>query len=73
MSFQAYLDAVRAKTGKAPADFIKLAGQRGLTKHGELVVWMKSELALGHGHATAIISGSYRLVPSTEVRAILLS
>ena len=54
MSFQAYLDAVKAKTGKTPADFVKLAGQKGLTKHGELVAWLKSEFALGHGHATAI-------------------
>jgi hypothetical protein len=54
MSFQAYLDAVRAKTGKTAADFVKLAGQEGLTKHGELVAWLKSEFALGHGHATAI-------------------
>lgn len=54
MSFQAYLDAVKAKTGKTPAEFIKLAGQKGLTRHGELVAWLKSEFALGHGHATAI-------------------
>jgi hypothetical protein len=54
MSFQAYLDAVKAKTGKTPADFAKLAGPKGLTKHGELVAWLKSEFALGHGHATAI-------------------
>ena len=54
MSFQAYLDAVKAKTGKTPADFATLPGQRGLSKHGELVAWLKSEFALGHGHATAI-------------------
>ena len=54
MSFQAYLDAVKAKTGKTPADFAKLADQKGLTRHGELVTWLKSEFTLGHGHATAI-------------------
>jgi uncharacterized protein DUF4287/uncharacterized protein DUF5655 len=54
MSFQAYLDAVEAKTGKRPADFAKLASQKGLTRHGELVAWLKSDFALGHGHATAI-------------------
>lgn len=53
MSFQAYLDAVKAKTGKTPADFAKLASQKELTKHGEIVAWLKSEFALGHGHATA--------------------
>jgi Domain of unknown function (DUF4287) len=30
MSFQAYLDAVKAKTGKTPADFAKLASQKEL-------------------------------------------
>jgi hypothetical protein len=37
MSFQAYLDTAKAKTGKTPADFAKLASLKGLTKHGEHV------------------------------------
>ncbi|HVH86722.1 MAG TPA: DUF4287 domain-containing protein [Terriglobales bacterium] len=54
MTFQAYLDAVKAKTGKSPADFAKLTTQQGLTKHGEIVAWLKSSHGLGHGHATAV-------------------
>jgi hypothetical protein len=54
MSFQAYIDNVKAKTGKAPEDFAKLAAEKGLSKHGETVAWLKNEFALGHGHATAI-------------------
>ena len=54
MSFQAYLDTVFAKTGKTPADFALLAQQQGLTKHGELIAWLKSDFALGHGHANAV-------------------
>ena len=54
MSYQAYLDNVKAKTGKSPADFAKLATQEGLTKHGEIVAWLKSTFELGHGHATAV-------------------
>jgi hypothetical protein len=54
MSFQAYIDNIKAKTGKAPEDFIKLAAQNSLTKHGEIVSWLKSKFALGHGHATAM-------------------
>jgi hypothetical protein len=30
------------------------AGQKGLTKHGEIVAWLKKDFELGHGHATAI-------------------
>jgi hypothetical protein len=54
MSFQAYIDNVRAKTGKTPEDFIKLAAENRLKKHGEIVTWLKSNFALGHGHATAM-------------------
>jgi hypothetical protein len=54
MSFQAYLDNVKAKTGKSPEDFKKLAAQKGLTKHGDIMAWLKADFALGHGHANAI-------------------
>ena len=54
MSFQAYIDNVKAKTGKSPDDFARLAADKGLGKHGEIVKWLKGEFALGHGHATAI-------------------
>ena len=56
MSFQAYLDTVFSKTGKTPADFALLAGQKNLTKHGELVAWLKTDFALGHGHANAVVA-----------------
>jgi len=56
MSFQAYLDTVKAKTGKTPADFAQLASERGLTRHGELVAWLKQDFELGHGHANAIVA-----------------
>jgi Domain of unknown function (DUF4287)/Domain of unknown function (DUF5655) len=56
MSFQAYLDTVKAKTGKTPDDFAKLANQKKLTKHGEIVSWLKSDFGLGHGHANAIVA-----------------
>jgi hypothetical protein len=57
MSFQAYLDNIEAKTGKAPEEFIQLAGQEGFnkeTKAGEIVAWLKEDFGLGHGHAMAL-------------------
>ena len=54
MSFQAYLDNIKAKTGKTPADFRALAAQKGLTKYGEIMAWLKADYGLGHGHANAI-------------------
>ena len=58
MSFQAYLDNIKAKTGKTPEDFKNLAEKKGLlkpeTKAGEIVKWLKEDFDLGHGHAMAI-------------------
>jgi Domain of unknown function (DUF4287) len=63
MSFQAYIDNIKAKTGKTPADFKKLAEKKGFLKTGQLVKtvkatevtnWLKEEFDLGHGHAMAI-------------------
>ena len=42
MSFQAYIDNIRAKTGKGPADFKKLADKKGFTKNGKLKEGVKA-------------------------------
>ena len=63
MSFQAYLNTIKSKTGKGPDDFRKMAEEKGFSqdgelkpgiKAGEIVDWLKEEFALGHGHAMAI-------------------
>ena len=58
MSFQAYIDNIKAKTGKTPDDFKKLADKKGLLNPGvkaiEIVAWLKKDYGLGHGHAMAI-------------------
>lgn len=61
MSFQAYIDNIKAKTGKTPADFKRLAIQKGFieddevkVKAGEIVKWLKEDFGLGHGHSMAI-------------------
>ncbi len=51
---ETYLANVKAKTGKSPADFRILAAERGLTKHGDIIKWLKEEFGLGHGHANAV-------------------
>ena len=52
--FQSYLENIKAKTGKTPADFRALAKEKGLTKAGEIVAWLKKDFGLGYGHAGAI-------------------
>lgn len=58
MSFQAYIDNIRAKTGRGPDEFAQLAREKGLlepgTKAGQVTDWLKAEHGLGHGHAMAI-------------------
>ena len=58
MSFKAYIDNIKAKTGKTPEDFKKLADKKGLlkpgVKAGEIIAWLKKDFDLGHGHAMAI-------------------
>ena len=63
MSFQAYIDNIKIKTGKTPDDFKNLAEEKGFiiegklnpnTKATEITNWLKEEFELGHGHAMAI-------------------
>jgi hypothetical protein len=63
MSFQAYIDNIKAKTGKTPEDFKEMAEKKGFiidgalnpkTKATEVTNWLKEEFELGHGHAMAI-------------------
>src|SRR5687767_12386659 len=63
MSFQAYLDNIKKKTGKSPEDFKKLAEKKGFFKNGQLdpkvkaaqiISWLKEDFDLGHGHSMAI-------------------
>ncbi len=58
MSFQTYIDNIKAKTGKTPEDFRALAQEKGLLEPGvkatAVVNWLKADFGLGHGHAMAI-------------------
>ena len=65
MSFQSYLDNIESKTGKSPADFRKLAADKGFTaegtlspgtRAGDIIAWLKQDFDLGHGHAMAIVA-----------------
>ena len=65
MSFQAYIDNIKTKTGKSPDDFRKLAEKKGFLQDGKLVPnikataitnWLKDDFDLGHGHAMAMFS-----------------
>jgi hypothetical protein len=54
MSFQAYLDNIEEKTGKAPNEFIAEAKKKKLTESKDIIAWLKQDYGLGLGHARAL-------------------
>lgn len=58
MTFQAYLDNIKAKTGRSPQDFHREAQAAGILRPGltatQLVKWLADKYGLGRGHAMAI-------------------
>ena len=58
MTFQAYIDTIKQKTGLGPADFKKLAAEKGLLDAKAAVIkdWLKDEFDLGPGHAMALFA-----------------
>lgn len=43
------------KTGRTLDQWMKLARSAGLEKHGEMVGWLKTKHALGHGYANLVV------------------
>jgi predicted transport protein len=73
MTFQAYIDTIRAKTGMDPDDFQKLAAEKGLLdgdiKAGPIQKWLKDDYDLGPGHSMALVSvfrGNLLELPTRE-------
>ncbi len=58
MTFEAYINNIRSKTGKEPRNFFEEAVTQGVlhseTKTMEFVNWLKANSNLGHGHAMAV-------------------
>ncbi|HEU4425237.1 MAG TPA: DUF4287 domain-containing protein [Pilimelia sp.] len=44
------------KYGRPISEWQELIRSAGLTKHKELVDWLKTEHGFGHGHATALVA-----------------
>lgn len=58
MSFQAYIDNIKAKTGKTPEQLKEAAEKAGVYSYDmtatDLKNFLKEEFNLGHGHSMAI-------------------
>lgn len=66
MSFQTYLDNIKAKTGMTPDDFLAAAKEKGMLEPGvtatQITDWLKADYGLGYGHAGAI----YKLIRDSQ-------
>ncbi|WP_406222221.1 DUF4287 domain-containing protein [Streptomyces decoyicus] len=51
-----YFPSIETKYGRPIAEWNHLIHTSPLTKHMELVSWLKSEHGLGHGHANALVA-----------------
>ncbi|CAL9516352.1 hypothetical protein SUDANB58_03755 [Streptomyces sp. enrichment culture] len=52
----AYFPSIEKKYGRPVAEWKELIRASPLTRHMELVTWLKTEHGLGHGHANALVA-----------------
>ena len=50
-----YFPSIEKKYGRPISEWTALIRSSPLTKHMELVAWLKSEYGMGHGHANALV------------------
>ncbi|MEU6564238.1 DUF4287 domain-containing protein [Nocardia nova] len=51
-----YFPSIEKKYGRPVEEWFDVIRRSELTKHMELVAWLKSEHGLGHGHANALVA-----------------
>ncbi|NBM19754.1 DUF4287 domain-containing protein [Streptomyces sp. GC420] len=51
-----YFPAIEKKYGRPVEEWKALIRASPLTKHMELVSWLKTEHGMGHGHANALVA-----------------
>ncbi|MFD0856045.1 DUF4287 domain-containing protein [Actinomadura adrarensis] len=51
-----YFPAIETKYGRPVQEWIDLINSSPLTRHMEIVGWLKTEHGLGHGHANALVA-----------------
>jgi hypothetical protein len=50
-----YFPSIEKKYGRPIAEWQNMIRSSDLTKHKELVDWLKAEHEMGHGHANALV------------------
>ena len=50
-----YVPSIEKKYGRSIAEWQKIIAESGLEKHMAIVGYLKSDFAMGHGHANALV------------------
>lgn len=64
--FTSYFPSIEKKYGRPVAEWKDLIRASPLTRHTELVAWLKTEHGLGHGHANALVAHTLAESAATE-------
>ena len=51
-----YFPSIEAKYGRPIAEWLEALDSSGIDKHMDMVAWLKTEHAMGHGHANALVA-----------------
>lgn len=53
-----YFPSIEKKYGRPIAEWQEIVRSSPLSRHMELVGWLKAEYGLGHGHANALVAAT---------------
>ncbi|HEX7471754.1 MAG TPA: DUF4287 domain-containing protein, partial [Candidatus Limnocylindrales bacterium] len=51
---RAQIRNIEAKHGRSMAEWTELVRAKGLTKHGEIIAWLKTDHGMSHGNANRV-------------------
>jgi predicted transport protein len=72
-AMQTMIDNLKTNTGKSLEQWVKVAQGSKLTKHGEIVKFLKTEHELGHGYANLVAQKALGTLSSDESTGDLLN
>ncbi len=55
-----YFPSIEKRYGRPIDEWKRLVRASGLSRHKELVDWLKAEHGMGHGHANAVVADTLR-------------
>ena len=77
-ALETQLSNIEAKLGKDRHALIEVIKATGLTRHSDIVTWLKNEMALGHGDANSLThftlrGGSFEVPQNAEAADVLVA